>query len=118
TLGVRPALGRFFGRDEDRPGAAAHVVVLGDALWRRRFDADPAALGKTIALDGVSYTVIGVAPRGFTGAELRRVDAWLPMSLRGPRVADDWQTTLYAQWLRIVVRRRPGISPEQAGRAA
>lgn len=118
TLGVRPALGRFFGRDEDRPGAAARVVVLGDAPWRRRFDADPAVLGKPIVLEGVSYTVIGVAPRGFTGAELRRVDAWLPMSLRGPRVAEDWQTTLYAQWLRIVVRRQPGIAPEQAGRAA
>ncbi|HXT22930.1 MAG TPA: ABC transporter permease, partial [Thermoanaerobaculia bacterium] len=118
TLGVRPALGRFFGRDEDRPGAAARVVVLGDALWRRRFDADRDVLGKTIQLDGVPYTVIGVAPRGFTGAELRRVDAWLPMSLRGARVADDWQTTLYAQWLRIVVRRQPGVSPEQAGRVA
>jgi len=115
TLGVRPALGRFFGREEDRPGAAARVVVLGDALWRRRFDADPGVLGRTLSLDGTTYTVIGVAPRGFTGAELRRVDAWLPMSVRGQRVADDWQTTIYAQWLRIVVRRQPGISAERAG---
>ena len=72
---MRPALGRFYGRDEDRPGAAQRVVVLGDALWRRRFDASPGVLGRTISLDGVPYTVIGVAPPGFTGAELRLPDA-------------------------------------------
>jgi predicted permease len=115
TLGVRPALGRFFSRDEDLPGAAARVVVLGDSLWHRRFDADPGVLGRTVSLDGTPYAVIGVAPRGFTGAELRRVDAWLPMSIRGARVAEDWQTTIYAQWLRIVVRRQPGISAKRAG---
>ncbi|HEV8239180.1 MAG TPA: ADOP family duplicated permease [Thermoanaerobaculia bacterium] len=114
TLGVRAVRGRFFGPAEDRPGAAARVVVIGDRLWRQRFGADPGVLGQSIVLDGISYTVIGVAPAGFTGAELRRVDAWLPMSLRGPRVAEDWQTTLYAQWLRIVVRRRPGVSPARA----
>ncbi len=109
-LGVRPALGRFFDRAEDRPGDAARVVVLGDALWRGRFDADPGVLGRTVTLNGTPYTVVGVAPPGFTGVELARVDAWVPMSLRSATVSEDWQTTRNAQWLRIAARLAPGVS--------
>jgi predicted permease len=114
-LGVHAALGRFFDRNEDRPGAAARVVVLGDELWRRRFDADPGVLGRTVVLDGRPFTVIGVAPPAFTGVELGRVDAWAPMSVRGAGVADDWTTTRNAQWLEVVARLRPGVTPERAG---
>ncbi len=117
-LGATPALGRFFGRDEDRPGAAQRVVVLGDELWRARFAADPGILGRRVSLDGIPYTVIGVAPPGLTGVDLGRVDAWMPMSLRGPTVAEDWQTTLQAQWLRVVVRLAPGVTRERAGAEA
>ena len=114
-LGARAALGRFFDAEEDRPGAARRVVVLGHGLWQRRFGGDPAVLGRTVLLEAVPHTVIGVAPRGFTGVELGRVDAWLPMSLRGPGVTEDWQTTLQAQWLEVVMRLAPGVSAEQAG---
>jgi predicted permease len=64
VLGVQPALGRFFTRDEDRPGGPA-VVVLSDALWRGRFAADSGVIGRTLLLDGVPYTIVGVMPRGF-----------------------------------------------------
>ncbi|HLE83820.1 MAG TPA: ABC transporter permease, partial [Thermoanaerobaculia bacterium] len=63
-LGVAAALGRGFAPEEDRPGAAG-AAVLGHELWRRRFGADPAVLGTTVALDERPYTVVGVMPEGF-----------------------------------------------------
>jgi putative ABC transport system permease protein len=64
TLGVQPALGRMFTASEDRAGAP-RVVLIGDSLWRRRFNADPDVLGRTITLDGLPSEIIGVLPRGF-----------------------------------------------------
>jgi predicted permease len=64
TMGVRPALGRGFAAEEDRPGAA-RVVMLSDELWRGRFASNPGVLGKSIRLDTTSYTVVGVMPPGF-----------------------------------------------------
>jgi predicted permease len=118
TLGVRPTLGRFFTAEEDEPGAAQPVVVLGDALWRERFGSDPDVLGRQVLVDGTPLTVVGVAPPGFTGVQLGRVDVWLPMSLRGPRVAEDWQTSLSFQWLQVIARLAPGSSAEQAAAEA
>src|SRR5579872_473308 len=63
-LGVRPQLGSWFSAEYDRPGSA-HVVILSDDLWRRRFNADPGILGKTIHLDSEGYQVVGVMPKGF-----------------------------------------------------
>jgi predicted permease len=80
VLGVRPALGRFYTPDEDRSGNAAPVAVLSHALWRSRFAGDTAMIGKTIRLDAKTYTVIGVAPRSFTGLDLKRADLWIPIS--------------------------------------
>jgi putative ABC transport system permease protein len=64
TLGVQPVLGRVFDADEDRPGGRA-VVVLAHGLWRERFAADPAAIGRDLMIDGEPRTVIGVMPAGF-----------------------------------------------------
>src|SRR5919109_3321446 len=60
ALGVTAAMGRFFTRTNERPGDD-HVVVLSDALWRRRFGADRSIIGRVLTLNGESYTVIGVA---------------------------------------------------------
>jgi len=64
TLGVKPALGREIAPSEDT-GGAAPVAVISDRLWKARFGANTRAIGQSIDLDGVNYTVIGVAPRGF-----------------------------------------------------
>ncbi len=64
TLGVKPAMGRSFAEGEDVEGRE-RVAVISDALWRRRFGADPRVLGKTIALDAVQHVIIGVLPAGF-----------------------------------------------------
>ncbi len=77
TLGVRPAQGRSFAVSEGRPGYA-QVVVLSDGLWRRRFGSG-AALGKTIRLNGHSYLIVGVMPRGFQFPE--RADLWIPLTV-------------------------------------
>jgi len=63
VLGMPPRLGRFFTAEEDRPNGPP-VVVLSDGLWRERFGADPAAIGRTLRLDGVARTIVGVMPRG------------------------------------------------------
>lgn len=83
TLRVTPALGRGIGPDDDKPGAEG-VVLLSDALWRRRFGASPAAVGRAITLDNQPYTIVGVMPPHFQ--LLQPADVLLPI---GP-----WAATL------------------------
>src|SRR6185503_13338864 len=64
VLGVSPAIGRGFADDDDRPNAPA-MVILSDAYWRTQLGADPAIVGRTLRLDDVAHTVIGVMPRDF-----------------------------------------------------
>jgi predicted permease len=114
-LGVKAQVGRFFGEDEDRASGGEHVAVLGDAVWRGAYGADPRVVGTQVMLDGEPYTVVGVAPPGFTGVNLERMDAWVPLSLSSARVMPDWATTWFAQWMHVVGRLRPGVTREQAG---
>jgi putative ABC transport system permease protein len=95
TLGISPSLGRTLGREEEAPGGPP-VALISHALWRRRFGADPALVGKSILIDGGARTVVGILPPEFDfprGAEwpayfpsLGRTDVWLPL---GFRAADD-----------------------------
>ena len=82
-LGVTPLHGRNFSAEEDRPGGAP-VVVLGNALWQRRFGGDPSVVGKTVQVDGRAWTVIGVMPPEFRlpldyGSD-GRTEAWFPLA--------------------------------------
>ena len=78
-LGVRPALGRAFAKDEEEPSAAP-TAMLSHGLWARRFGADPTIVGRTIALNGVATTVIGVLPADFRFEfpTRRAIDIWVP----------------------------------------
>jgi len=80
-LGAAPAVGRLLVAADDRPGAAP-AVVLSDELWRSRFGADRSVIGKTLRLDAVPHTVVGVLPRGFSFFP-RRVDLYRPIGLHG-----------------------------------
>src|SRR5207248_8144037 len=80
ALGVHPALGRGFAAEEDYAGPA-HVAVLTDALWKREFGGDRRILGQTVALDGRTYTVVGVMPRGFSFPLLRGAEVLLPLEM-------------------------------------
>jgi putative ABC transport system permease protein len=77
-LGVTPALGRPFTADEDRRGGDTLVAVISDRLWRRRFAADPGAVGRSIELDGVRRRILGVMPAGFDFPG--ESDIWVPIA--------------------------------------
>ena len=81
VLGLRPALGRWFTASEDVRGAAV-VAVVGHQTWTRRFNADPAILGRSIRIEGVPVTIVGVAPAGHNGSINLGIvtDFWLPIS--------------------------------------
>ncbi len=116
VLGVRPATGRFFTADEDRPHSAAPVAVISDALWRGELASDPRVLGREITIAGTIYTIIGVAPAGFTGADIDPVDIWIPMSAAAAGAfTPDWDTNAGSFWLQIITHLRPGISRSRAG---
>ena len=108
TLGVGAASGRVFGADDAVVGRD-RVVVLSDALWRNRFDADPNILARSLRLDGESYRVVGVMPPGFM---FPRVDVGLfvPYSFAPSQLADDQRGVNDSQ---IVARLAPGATTDQ-----
>src|SRR5439155_1576253 len=103
VLGVQPALGRGFTPEEDEAGND-RVVILSDRLWRARFNGDPAILGRTITLDGITRTIVGVMPRGFTFPAASQV--WTPLALR----LDPGNSFIFP----VVGRLRADATPEQA----
>jgi predicted permease len=115
---ARPAAGRFFGPHDDRPPAGAMVAVLGYDFWRREHGADPAVVGRTLRIGGGLYTVVGVAPKDFTGLDLQRVDAWVPLTAAAASDQGAAFLTRYnRQWFRMFGVRRPGVSAERANAA-
>lgn len=121
VLRVRPALGRGFLPEEDKTRGSHPVVVLGYGLWQRRFAADPALVGKTISLNGYSFTVVGIAPPEFTGTMRGFVpDIYVPIMMQG-QVSPGWRLDpLFGphnrrlSWLEMIGRLKPGVSREQA----
>ena len=79
-LGVRPLTGRLFLPEEDRPGGPP-VVILSEALWRRRYGGDPSVVGRGVTVDGKVYTVVGVLPRTFVIPAESKFDyaLWVPL---------------------------------------
>jgi predicted permease len=78
-LGVRAAMGRLFDSSEASLSSPARVAVISDALWRTRYGASNAVLGKTIQLNRAAFTIIGVLQPGFVGIDLQRTDVWIPL---------------------------------------
>src|ERR1051326_1984113 len=106
-LGVAPALGRAFSPDEDQIGRE-HVVVLSDALWQRLFNRNPNIVNRQITLNGESFTVVGVMPRGFFFPE-REAELWLPWAMEPEQASGRGD-----HYLRVVGRLKPGITIERA----
>ena len=107
-LGVTPQVGRGFAPNEDSQ-SAARTVVLSDGLWKRRFGGDRRIVGKTIALDGNSFTVIGVAPPGFSFPD--RPDVWIPLVFAQDDLNPDGRG---AHWMGIMGRLAPNVTVAQA----
>jgi putative ABC transport system permease protein len=105
-LGVRAELGRAFAEADDRPGAA-RTVMLSDGLWRTRFGADASIPGKTIRLDALPYTVVGVLPRSF-GFFPERIDLYTPVGLNGAERS--WLSRGNHSGMRVLARLSPGAT--------
>ena len=106
-LGVQPALGRTFLANEDQPGQH-RVVVLSDALWQRRFNRDSSIVNRSITLNGQSFTVVGVMPRGFFYPE-RETELWIPWAMEPEQASGRGD-----HYLRLVARLRSGATIQQA----
>jgi predicted permease len=109
ALGVEPILGRTFRANDDQPGAAP-VVILGGGFWKRKFGSSPGIVGKSVTLNGASYTVVGVIPSSFTFYGQRRdvytaIGQWNDPSFRDRRVDKS---------AHAVGRLKPGVTLAQA----
>jgi hypothetical protein len=106
VIGVRPALGRDFRAEEETVGRN-RVVLLSDGLWRRRFAADPSAVGRTVALNGRTFEIVGVLPAQFWWPS--RPDIVVPLAL------DDHDRTLRAaHFLEAIGRLGDGVPVDRA----
>jgi len=107
-LGVQAARGRAFMTGEDKP-EAQRVVLLSHGLWQRRFGGEQKVVGKQIALDGASFTVVGVLPADFDFAKLGDVQLWIPLNPPPALAARRFQ-----HWMHVVARLRPGVTLDAA----
>ena len=114
VLGVRVAIGRDFAASDDVLNGPK-VVILSDALWRRRFGADPGIVGRQIILDGELWTVIGILPRGFDNVISAAARIWRPMQYDTAQAAN-FSTREWGHHLVMVGRLRAGVTEEMAGR--
>jgi predicted permease len=116
VLGVAPERGRFFSPEEEAEPGAHPVAVLSHAAWERRFGADPAAVGQNVRLNGQQFTVVGVAPKGFTSTfPFYAPDVFVPVSMqRQVLPTSDMLGTIHAEWLQLTGRLKDGVSVEQA----
>ena len=108
-LGVRPALGRFFNSDDDRPGANA-TVVLTWGLWKRRYGGDPAIVGRSILIDAKAYTVLGVLPAWFTWRD-PKIQVWTPLY---HEKSAEIMRMFEAHNFDVIGRLAPGVTIQQA----
>ena len=110
TVGIAPEIGRVFGRDEDEQGKN-QVIVISDGMWRRVFAADPRVAGKTVELNGRSFTILGVMPPEFKSFFNSNADLWTPLALS----ADAYDPRNYTnEYLNLTARLKPGVSLAQA----
>jgi predicted permease len=117
VLGVNPALGRSF-TSEAELAASEPTIVISHLLWQRRFNSDPAVLGRAITLNGRKITVVGIAPPQYTGM-LRGIasEVWVPaaaMPLLEPGKGDRLFTSRGSRWLVMVGRLLAGVTVEMA----
>jgi predicted permease len=117
--GLSPALGRMIGPEDNRTGGGQPVAVIGYDLWQRRFGGSTGVLGRGLALNGSHFTIVGVAPAGFTGMWLEsRTDIWIPLvmqqavrysqnfSAMNSNPDKPWMDQEGILWLNLIVRTK------------
>jgi predicted permease len=116
VLGAAPSVGRLFDpSDRDQRGAGP-VVVLSHRFWTRRFNNDPAIVGRALMLDGRPFTVVGVASEAFNGTGVRALDAWVPIEIAAALSAAGTTTLTDRGARRLLIggRLKPAVSTSQA----
>jgi predicted permease len=115
ALGVPPALGRVFSLDDDHVPGGHPVVVLSHAYWTRHFGSDLNILNKSLLINNVEMTVVGIARAGFSGVQVgKSPDVFVPLMMTpqmtlGQNTLDGWND----YWLKVLARRRAGVSRSQ-----
>jgi predicted permease len=113
ALGVEPAMGREFRRDEERWDAG--VAIISHGLWQRYFAGDPAVIGRSLELDGETRVIVGVMPAGFRNPIGSQPDAWVPEQLLPVTGGDRWDPNNWDNhYLSAVARLRDGVTIDQA----
>jgi len=119
-LGVRPALGRAIQPSDDAEPGRGPVAVISDGVWQREFGGSPAVLGQTIKLNDTVLTIVGVNPRGFTGAQTvqESPEVFVPLAMQpvvAPRIKTvSLLTDTHRWWVNIMGRARPDVSDATA----
>jgi predicted permease len=116
VLGVRPILGRgLLPGEEQKPGGAP-VVVISYRLWQTHFGAEPTVLGRTVDVNHHPFSIVGIAPPAFQGSQTGlRSDLWIPMMMEEQVVSGgDRLQRRSSDWLELLGRLKPGISPQRA----
>jgi putative ABC transport system permease protein len=116
---AKPVLGRFFGASEDRYPDVSHVIVLSYGYWQTQFAGDRSVVGKPMMIGSAQFTIIGVAPRGFSAVDMIAPIGFVPLMTDaldgfGRTMWDRYRTTYNVTWLNIYGRRKPGASVEAA----
>ena len=114
-LGLTPARGRLFTKEEDRRNGATPVAVISDRFWRRRFDASPSVIGQTVIVDGRHLEIIGVLPSGSAGL-IGRTDLWTPLGSARWLSGDTGPERPSSRWFEVFGRLRRGLDPASASR--
>jgi predicted permease len=117
TLGVNAGLGRVFTDADDRVAGAHPVAVVSHYWWESRLGANPAAVGKTVTIDRIAYTIIGVAPPEFFGTTVGQApDMWIPLAMEAQLPPGHWNRREDPEWqsLFLIARLKNGVSGEQA----
>lgn len=118
ALGISPSRGRFFLPSEVSAPGSAQVAVLSYNAWKIRFDSDPKIIGRTLVINQVPFTVVGVAPKNFIGVSaVFGPDVWLPATM-APRVLSGPLAAVLQDrgkpFFQTVARLRPGVSLSQS----
>src|SRR5581483_6477151 len=118
TLGVPPVIGRTFGPEDDDPagGKNGAVAVISDELWKQKYATNPQVLGKSITINGIAVTIVGVMPARFFGTEVGYLgDIWMPLNL-ARQTGDNSQCFVDSScwFIHVMARLRPGITRAQA----
>ena len=119
VLDVEPQIGRGFRADEDQVPGRDAVVVISNDLWRTEFGASPSAVGKTVFLNGIAFTIVGVTPESFTGVDqYYRPSFYIPMAM-GPRlVGAHFLDNRGERGFFVKGRLKPGVSRASANTEA